>query len=513
MDFSIVSKLNTSKMIIIPLFEEQKIKNFKINFPKQIKKDFTGKDKQIISFYDKELVVLVGLGDIKKFDIEKLDSIIKFLVSYFKKLDKKEMIFCLNGKERGIEFMKDQMKLVQEHLYSFSISDKKEESKKKYEINFYAEMKYHKELSNFIKMLDSIKLVKDLGEEPANILTPTEFVKRAKVRGKQTGFTVKVIEEKQLKKMGMNSLLSVSEGSQYPGYLVELHLNGRKKTAKNKKSIRNNKNSNENLNKNGKKMKTKKNKKSKIRSENKNNNNLEGGGKPIIIVGKGVTFDTGGNSLKGSNSMIDMKTDMLGAATVLAIMDYLSKIGCKKNVIGLMPIVENMPGRYATRPGDIVKSYSGKTIEIMDTDAEGRLILADALTYAQEFNPTKIVDLATLTGSQERLSCGLFTSILGNDTKFNEKLIDIGDKTNEKLVELPVYRRFIDDTKSDIADVKNSDFKCKTGVIYGAAFLWNFVNEDKVKWAHLDIAGPSRKEGNITGVCVRLLSDYILEGK
>lgn len=499
MNFSLVSKLDTSKMVIFPVFQDEKIKNLNVNFPKQIKKDFSGNEKQIISFYDKELVVLVGLGDSKKFDIEKLDSIIKFLVNYLKKLDKKEMIFCLNGKERGLEFMKDQMKLVQEYLYSYSISDKKEKSKKKYEIKFYAEKKYHKELSKFIKMLDSIKLVKDLGEEPANILTPTEFVKRVEVRGKQSGFNVKVIEEKQLKKMGMNSLLSVSEGSQYPGYLVELHLNGRKNT--NKKSIRNNKNSNKNF----KKMKQTK--------KNKKNKNIYGGGKPIIIVGKGVTFDTGGNSLKGPNSMIDMKTDMIGAATVLAIMDYLSKIGCKKNVIGLMPIVENMPGRYATRPGDIVKSYSGKTIEIMDTDAEGRLILADALTYAQEFKPNKIIDLATLTGSQEKLSCGLFTSIFGNDTKFNEKLIEMGDKTNEKLVELPVYRRFIDDTKSDIADVKNSDFKCKTGAIYGAAFLWNFVDEDKFKWVHLDIAGPARKGGNVTGVCVRLLSDYIIEGK
>ena len=504
MNFSLISKLDTNKMIVFPLFKDEKIKNLKINVPKQIKKDFSGNEKQLISFYDKELVVLVGLGDSKRFDIEKLDSIIKFLVTYLQKLDKNEIIFCLNVQERGLEFMKDQMKLVQEYLYSFSIS-KKKESKKKYEINFFAELKHHKELSKFIKMLDSIKLVKDLGEEPANILTPPEFVKRVEVRGKQSGFNVKVIEEKQLKKMGMNSLLSVSEGSQYPGYLVELHLNRKKNT--NKKSIRNNKNSN----KNGKKMKqTKKNKKNKKNIKNKN---IYGGGKPIIIVGKGVTFDTGGNSLKGSDSMIDMKTDMLGAATVLAIMDYLAKIGCKKNVIGLMPIVENMPGRYATRPGDIVKSYSGKTIEIMDTDAEGRLILADALTYAQEFNPDRIVDLATLTGSQEKLSCGLFTSIFGNNTKFNEKLIEMGDKTNEKLVELPVYRRFIDDTKSDIADVKNSDFKCKTGAIYGAAFLWNFIDEDKFKWAHLDIAGPARKGGNITGVCVRLLSDYILEGK
>ena len=208
--------------------------------------------------------------------------------------------------------------------------------------------------------------------------------------------------------------------------------------------------------------------------------------------------------------MMDMKTDMLGAATVLSVMDYLSKIGCKKNVIGLMPIVENMPGRYATRPGDIVKSYSGKTIEILDTDAEGRLILADALTYAQEFKPDRVIDLATLTGSQDRLSCGLFTSILGNDTLFNKKLIDVGNKTNEKLVELPIYRKFIDDTKSDIADVKNYDYECKTGIIYGGAFLWNFIGDSKVKWAHLDIAGPARKNDETTGVCVRLVSDYII---
>ena len=306
---------------------------------------------------------------------------------------------------------------------------------------------------------------RDLVSEPGNILHPDEYAKRISSLKKE-GLKINIYDDKKLKKLGMYALLGVGQGSIRGSYLVTIEWNGAKNNSK-----------------------------------------------PLAFVGKGVCFDTGGYSLKPARFMEDMTYDMAGSATVVGLMKNLALRKAKVNAVGVVGLVENMVSGNAQRPGDIVKSYSGKTIEIMDTDAEGRLILADALTYAQEFNPSKIVDLATLTGSQERLSCGLFTSIFGNNTKFNEKLIEMGDKTNEKLVELPVYRRFIDDTKSDIADVKNSDFKCKTGAIYGAAFLWNFIDEDKFKWAHLDIAGPARKEGNITGVCVRLLSDYILEEK
>jgi leucyl aminopeptidase len=262
----------------------------------------------------------------------------------------------------------------------------------------------------------------------------------------------------------MNSLLSVSAGSKYPGYLIELRLK-------------------------------------KVRKE-----------KPMALVGKGITFDSGGISLKRPHKMGAMKTDMLGSATVLGIIDYLAQIKCRRNVIGFMAIAENMPGPNATRPGDIVKSYSGKTIEILDTDAEGRLVLADALAYAEKTHkPRTIIDFATLTGQQDSVSCALFASLMGTDETLNKELLEMSEKTNEKLVEFPLYQEYIDHTKSDIADVKNYEFGCNSGMIHAGAFLSNFIDRKKVKWAHLDIAGPARMEGMPSAYGVRLVSEYILQ--
>ena len=306
------------------------------------------------------------------------------------------------------------------------------------------------------------------------------------MRGKQSGFKVKVFDEKKLRKMGMNTLLSVSDGSKYPGYLVEITL---PKSIKSKKVIKIRKN-----NKKGGGKKSLKNNKSKKDK--------------YVLVGKGITFDSGGISLKGPNNMGEMKTDMLGSATVLGIMDYLAQIKSNKNVIGLLAIAENMPSKDATRPGDVVTSYSGKTVEILNTDAEGRLVLSDSLTYAQEIGGNKIIDLATLTGQQESVSCSLFGSVMSNNKEFSDKLIEVGDIVNERLSELPLYQEFKDQTKSDIADVKNDEFGCRASTIHGGAFLWNFI-EDKTDWCHLDIAGPSRAKDNTTGFGVRLITSYL----
>ena len=311
-------------------------------------------------------------------------------------------------------------------------------------------------------MRSSISLVKDLGNEPANVLNPDTYVKRIKERGRESKFKVKVYNNRKLKKLGLHTLLSVSAGSQWGGYLVEISLPGKK---------------------------------------NK--------GPKICLVGKGITFDSGGISLKSSKNMGEMKTDMLGSATVLGIMDYLGQTKSDKNVVGYLAIAENMPDSKATRPGDVVKSYSGQTVEILNTDAEGRLVLADALSYCQKKDkPDIVIDLATLTGQQEAVSCGLFTSIMSNDKELEKKVIASGDMVNEKLVSFPIYPDFKKQTKSEIADIKNDEFGCRASMIHAGAFLSNFI-EDGIKWCHLDIAGPARDKNKTTGIGVRMLSHLI----
>ena len=268
------------------------------------------------------------------------------------------------------------------------------------------------------------------------------------------------MDSKNLKKMGMNSLLSVADGSKFEGYLVEIsHLPIKEK--------------------------------------------------PIVMVGKGITFDTGGISLKRPNKMYEMKADMLGSAIVLATMRNVGMMKIKKNVIALLAIAENAIGKEATKPGDVVKSYSGKTIEIRNTDAEGRLVMADALAYGHKFKPRLILDISTLTGQQWSMSCGLFGSVMGYNDKTVRKFIDIGKKTNDRLVEMPLFKEFIKNTESNIADVKNAEFKCdRASTINAGAFLSNFVDED-LDWIHLDVAGPTFIGQRTKGYGVRLLTEVV----
>lgn len=470
---------------IVLLFEdtnlEKKLKVHKIKYPKSLIKDFTGKDSQILTFYSKEdLIILLGLGDKKEYCIEKLTKIFKNEKKFMSNLDLKRVMYILEENKDNPYFLEDQIIKIFNSNYKFDKYLTKKSKKKilSNKVSLTKKNKFNqdlivltpsnitlKKLKNIPALCDSIKLVKDLGNEPSNVLNPDAYVQLIKKRGKQSKFKVKVLNNHQLNKMGMYSLLSVSAGSKWGGYLVEISLH-------------------------------------------KNNN------KPnICLIGKGITFDSGGISLKGSKNMEEMKCDMLGSATVLGIIDYLAKIKCNKNVTGYLAIAENMPGKDATRPGDIVKSYSGKTIEIINTDAEGRLVMADALTYCQKHNnPDIIIDMATLTGQQESVSCSLFTNVMSHNKELVKKLIESGENVNEKIVELPLYNQFIENTKSKVADIKNSDFGCGSSIIHGGAFLANFI-EDEKPWAHLDIAGPSFINKESTGMGVRLLTDFILNYK
>lgn len=237
--------------------------------------------------------------------------------------------------------------------------------------------------------------------------------------------------------------------------------------------------------------------------------------KPVVIVGKGVTFDTGGISLKPGAGMDEMKFDMSGGAVTIGTLQAVASLKLKVNVVGIVPATENMPGGSAIKPGDILTASNGKTIEVLNTDAEGRLILADALVYAQRYKPKALIDLATLTGAVIMALGHQAAAAVGTDSKLVQKLIESGDATGERLWELPLYEEFEKATKSDIADLKNITSKgVGAGTITGAAFLKPFTGD--FPWAHLDIAGTAwtsnekpyvPKGGSAYGV--RLLIDYL----
>ncbi|MDC3138962.1 leucyl aminopeptidase, partial [Candidatus Pelagibacter sp.] len=309
---------------------------------------------------------------------------------------------------------------------------------------------------------------RDLVSEPGNILHPDEYAKRLNSLRKY-GLKVTVYDEKKLKKLGMNTLLGVGQGSIRGSYLVTMEWNG-----------------------------------------------LNDKSKPLAFVGKGVCFDTGGISLKPAKFMEDMTYDMAGSAVVVGLMKSLALRKAKINAVGVVGLVENMPGGNAQRPGDIVKSYSGKTVEILNTDAEGRLVLADALTYTEEkFKPKFIVDLATLTGAIIVSLGSEYAGLFSNDDKLSKQLIDAGENVEEKVWRMPLNENFDKLIDSKNADMQNINYVGGAGSTTAAQFLQRFILK-KTPWAHLDIAGMAFSKyggalnsGGATGYGVRLLNKLI----
>ena len=311
---------------------------------------------------------------------------------------------------------------------------------------------------------------RDLVSEPGNILHPDEYAKRL-LSLKKDGLKVKVYDEKKLKKLGMHSLLGVGMGSVRGSYLVTMEWKGLKKNTK-----------------------------------------------PVAFVGKGVTFDTGGYSLKPAKFMEDMTYDMAGSAAVVGLMKSLALRKAKINAVGVVGLVENMVSGVAQRPGDIVKSYSGKTIEVLNTDAEGRLVLADALTYTEEkFKPKFIIDLATLTGAIIVSLGSEYAGLFSNDDKLSLQILDAGKKVEEKLWRMPLHKNYDKLINSKNADMQNINYVGGAGSTTAAQFLQRFIL-NKTPWAHLDIAGMafskyggSLNSSGATGFGVRLLNQLIEE--
>jgi leucyl aminopeptidase len=310
-----------------------------------------------------------------------------------------------------------------------------------------------------------MKLLRDLGNLPGNICTPRYLAEQAKgLAGTHRSLTVKVLDEAGIRRQKMGCLLAVTAGSAEPPRFISLEYRGGK-----------------------------------------------AGAAPIVLVGKGVTFDTGGISLKDPGAMDEMKYDMCGAASVLAALQVVAELRLPLNVVGLIGAVENMPGSRAIKPGDIVTSAAGLTVEILNTDAEGRLVLCDALDYARRYKPAAVIDIATLTGACVIALGHHTTGILGNDDALARELVAAGQRADDRGWQLPLTEEYADQLKSNFADLANIGGR-DGGVITAAAFLGRFTKG--MSWAHMDIAGTAWLSGaqkGGTGRPLPLLADFLIE--
>jgi leucyl aminopeptidase len=310
---------------------------------------------------------------------------------------------------------------------------------------------------------EGMALTKDLGNLPPNVCTPGYLANEARDLAKRYRMKVQVLEREDMERLGMRTLLAVAQGSHEPPKFIVLEHRGAAKDAK-----------------------------------------------PVVLVGKGITFDTGGISIKPAAEMDEMKFDMSGAGTVLGTLKAVGELELPLNIVGLIPTTENMPGGHATRPGDIVKSLSGQTVEILNTDAEGRLILCDALTYAERYEPNAVIDIATLTGACVIALGHVATGLFSNDDRLAAELLKAADEAYDRAWRMPLWEDYQDQLKSNFADFANIGGR-PAGSVTAACFLARFAR--KYKWAHLDIAGTAWRSGKEKGATARpvpLLTQFLL---
>ena len=428
------------------------------------------KDLFVFELSSKKKIVLVSVKKKNKsYDIENLGAKLYGRINYGKNTEYNINLDTIIGKDQNF---------IGHFLHGLKL--------KSYEFNKYKSKKTTRIISinvignknklstqnqlRFKALEEGTFYARDLVSEPGNILHPDEYAKRINSL-KKLGLKITTYDEKKLKNLGMNSLLGVGQGSIRGSYLVTMEWQG-----------------------------------------------LKNSSKPLAFIGKGVCFDTGGISLKPAKFMEDMTYDMAGSAVVVGLMKNLALRKAKINAVGVVGLVENMPGGNAQRPGDIVKSYSGKTIEILNTDAEGRLVLADALTFTeQKFKPKFMVDLATLTGAIIVSLGSEYAGLFSNDDNLSKQLIDAGRQVEEKLWRMPLHKNYDKLINSKNADMQNINYVGGAGSTTAAQFLQRFILK-KTPWAHLDIAGMAFSKyggalnsGGATGFGVRLLNKLIEE--
>ena len=470
----LVNKLNKKNFKDLAIFISD---DFNV---KKLDKNLSATDLRILNNYfrlkKKENIKILSLSDDKRVILININSsedspnVENLGAEFYEKIKNNKITnLTIDSSYLNVKNISDitQKFLLGLKLKSYEFTKYKSEKKNEiFSVNFLSKNKIN--YKKLIAIETGINFARDLVSEPPNVLFPKEYVNRL-LKLKKLGIKVNVYNENKLKKLGMHSLLGVGKGSAKESFLVTLEWYGDKKNKK----------------------------------------------LPLAFVGKGVCFDTGGISLKPAKFMEEMKYDMAGSAVVTGLIQSLAIRKAKVNAIGVVGLVENMPGGNAQRPGDIVKAYNGKTIEVLNTDAEGRLVLADALSFTEKkFKPKFIIDLATLTGAIIVALGEEYAGLFSNNDELSKKLSEAGEKVNEKVWRLPLHKNYDKLMDSTIADIQNINYSGGAGSITAAQFLQRFI--EKTPWAHLDIAGMafSKKAANLnpggaTGFGVRLLNQLI----
>lgn len=443
--------------------------------------EFSGKANQtaVIHTHGKissKRVLLVGLGKRADSHVEKIRQAMGKAASQIREMGLKSLCTPVHGRDlSGILIGKAAQTIVEGALlglYQFTLYKTEEKPKGLDEIILIeTDPKKLPEIQSGITrgqiIAEATNYARDLANNPANVVTPTRLAEEARAIATEYGMRCEVLERADMERLGMGALLGVARGTQEPPKFIILEHKGNTKD------------------------------------------------RPIVLAGKSVTFDSGGISLKPSEKMEQMKDDMSGGAAVLAIFRAVGRLQLPVNLIGLLPATDNMPSGTAIHPGDVVKTLSGKTVEVINTDAEGRLCLADALFYATRYTPAAIIDVATLTGACVVALGNHAIGLMGNNPALISRIKEAGEKSGERVWELPLWEEYFEQIKSDVADLKNVGGR-PAGMITAGAFLMKFVGD--YPWAHLDIAGtawtdearPYNSKG-ATGAGVRLLSQFLLD--
>ncbi|MGA3280554.1 MAG: leucyl aminopeptidase [Smithella sp.] len=443
-------------------------------------RDFEAKPSQISVIYTRgtllsKRIALVGLGKQSEFNLEKLRAAFARISGHLRNMNIKEAATSINlnlipGKKDQIAQAAAEGAMLGLYQYTTYKTVNREDLKDMEKLNFIADGKDFSLIESTVKkariIAGAVYFARDLISAPANEMTPSIMAQKAREIAARKNVSCKVLDKKKMKEIGMNALLGVASGScEEPKFIILEYAGGKKNAA------------------------------------------------PIVLVGKGLTFDSGGISIKPADKMDEMKTDMSGGAAVMGAIMVAADLQLPLNITGLIPATENMPGGSALKPGDILKSYSGKTIEVLNTDAEGRLILADALAYASVYKPEAVIDLATLTGACIVALGDDVIGMLGTDDKLKKEIDKAAQNTGELVWELPLWESYHELIKSDIADYKNSGGRA-AGTITAAAFLSKFAGD--YPWVHLDIAGPAwtgKDKAYVpkgaSGVGVRLLVEFL----
>lgn len=439
-------------------------------------RDITGKTGETVLLYNDggaERNFYVGLGGKKDVTTENIRRAISMAVDKAKSLKVKSITVNLPDlklKTKDVASSIVTGAILGNYDFDKYITDKERKSSILSELQLIVKKNMNdvKEIVKREKIVcESAIFVRDLVNENASDKTPVKYTALAKNMSKENNLKISIIDEKKMEDLKMGLILGVARGSVNPPRVVIVEYNGKK------------------------------------------------GGDIVALVGKGVTFDSGGLNLKPTGYMETMKMDMAGSATVLGAIVAASKLKIKQNIVAVLGLTENMPGDSAQKPGDVVTSYSGQTVEIANTDAEGRLVLGDVVSYTvKKYKPKVLIDLATLTGAVIYALGDIAAGIMGNDQKLIDDLITAGKNTDELLWQLPIYQQSREDIKSEFADFKNVGHPKQCGPTAGAVFIEKFVGD--TKWAHLDIAGTAHIERRryyikkgATGYGVRLLVDYL----